>query len=599
MINVTINNKKISVKEGTTILEAAKQNNILIPNLCYLENVHNLGACRICVVEVEGMKNLVASCITQVKEGMVIRTNTKQVKDAVKVVYELLMSDHPKNCLNCVRNQNCEFQRLGEIIQIEDSRFEGEKSKDYIDESSPAIVRYAAKCISCRRCVTVCNEIQGVGILNVQYRGFNSIVAPAAEQSFNNVYCSFCGQCTLVCPVDAIKEKDSTEEVWNALYDKKKRVIVQTAPAIRAALGEEFGYEPGTLVTGKMVSALKEMGFSDIFDTNFSADLTIIEEGNELLKRLTDKFRDGKKEVAIPMITSCSPGWIKFIEHEFPDYLAHLSTCKSPHMMLGALIKTYYADKIKVNPADMFVVSVMPCTAKKFEVTRPEMKASGFRDVDAVLTTRELARMIKEAGINFRKLDDTKFDDPLGYSTGAADIFGVTGGVMEAALRTVYEIVTGRELPFQKLHVKPIIGLDKIKEAEIEIAETKNEYGFLEGVKLRIAVTSGLSGARTLMDQIVAGKSPYHFIEIMGCPGGCISGGGQPRPTNNEVRKKRLAAIYKEDEGKPKRKSHENPYVLELYKEFLKEPLGHKSHELLHTHYTRRGRYNQHINKKD
>ncbi len=590
MVNLTINNKKVTVKEGTTILEAAKENNILIPNLCHLENVHNLGACRICVVEVEGIKNLVASCITPVREGMVVHTNTKRVKEAVKIVYELLMSDHPRNCLNCVRNQNCEFQSLGEIIQIEESRFEGEKSKNYIDDSSPSIVRYAAKCISCRRCVTVCNEIQGIGILNIQNRGFNSVVAPAAELSFNNVNCAFCGQCTLVCPVDAIKEKDSTEIVWNALYDTKKRVVVQTAPAIRAALGEEFGYEPGTLVTGKMVSALKEMGFDDVFDTNFAADLTIIEEGNELLKRLIDKFKN-KKDVALPMITSCSPGWVKFIEHEFPDYLDHLSTCKSPHMMLGALVKTYYAGKIGVKAEDIFVVSVMPCTAKKYEITRPEMRSSGFQDVDAVITTRELARMIKEAGINFKRLSDGSFDNPMGYSTGAADIFGVTGGVMEAALRTVYEVVTGRELPFEKLHVKPIVGLERIKETEIEITKPLKDFEFLDGVRLKIAVTSGLMGARILVNQIVKGESPYHFIEIMGCPGGCISGGGQPRPTNNEIRQKRLEAIYKEDEGKPKRKSHENPFIVQLYKEFLGEPLGHKSHELLHTHYTRRGKY--------
>ncbi|MGC8764939.1 MAG: [FeFe] hydrogenase, group A, partial [Brevinematia bacterium] len=429
------------------------------------------------------------------------------------------------------------------------------------------------------------------GILNIQNRGFNSVVAPAAEQSFNNVNCAFCGQCTLVCPVDAIKEKDYTEKVWNALYDKDRRVIVQTAPAIRAALGEEFDYEPGTLVTGKMVSALREIGFSDVFDTNFAADLTIIEEGNEFLQRLIGKYRDGK-DIPLPMITSCSPGWIKFIEHEFPDYLGHLSSCKSPHMMLGALLKTYYANKIGVKPENIFVVSIMPCTAKKYEIARPEMRASGFQDVDAVLTTRELARMIKEAGINFKKLSDGSFDDPLGYSTGAADIFGVTGGVMEAALRTVYEIVTGRELPFENLHVKPIVGLDRIKEAEIEIKETTPEYSFLKGIKLKIAVTSGLVGARMLMEQAASGKSPYHFIEVMGCPGGCISGGGQPRPTNNEIRQKRLEAIYKEDEGKPKRKSHENPFIIQLYKEFLGEPLGHKSHELLHTHYIKRGKYN-------
>ncbi len=589
-VNLTINNKKVTVNEGMTILEAARENNILIPSLCYLKDVHSIGSCRICVVEVEGFKNLVASCITKVKDGMVVKTNTKRVKDAVKIVYELLISDHPKYCLNCTRNQNCELQKLGEIIQADESKFDGERSRNFVDSSSPSIIRDASKCIACRRCVTVCNEVQGVGILNVQNRGFRSVIAPAAEQPFSDVNCSYCGQCTLVCPVDAIKERDYTEDVWRALYDKKKRVIVQTAPAIRAALGEEFGYEPGTLVTGKMVTALKEMGFDDVFDTNFAADLTIIEEGNEFLERVLAKFKDGKNSV-LPMITSCSPGWIKFIEHEFSDYLDHLSSCKSPHMMLGALIKTYYAKKIGVNPEDIFVVSIMPCTAKKFEITRPEMRSSGVQDVDAVLTTRELARMIKEAGINFKKLSDSKFDSPLGYSTGAADIFGVTGGVMEAALRSVYEIVTGRELPFKNLHVKPIVGFDRIKEAEIEINKPKKEYSFLDGIKIKIAVTSGLMGARMLMEEIASGKSPYHFIEVMGCPGGCISGGGQPRPTNDEVRIKRLKAIYKEDEGKPERKSHENPYILKLYEEFLGKPLGHKSHELLHTHYTKRSKY--------
>lgn len=596
MINLTINNKQISVNEGTTILEAAKQNNISIPTLCHLEGVHSPGSCRICVVEVEGMKTLVPSCITPVREGMVIYTNSERVRKARKIIYELMLSDHPKDCLTCKRSLNCEFQKLGEVILVGNSRFEGKKTRTKIDDSSPSIVRDTSKCILCRRCITVCNEIQGVGVLNVQNRGFDSTIAPAAELPLDTVNCTYCGQCVLVCPVGALKEKDSMKVVWNALADKTKRVVVQTAPAIRAALGEEFGYEPGTLVTGKMVTALKEMGFDDVFDTNFGADLTIIEEGHEFLKRLTDTLI-GKGSV-LPMITSCSPGWIKFIEHEFPEELDHLSTCKSPHMMLGALTKSYYAQKIGVDPKDIFVVSVMPCTAKKFEITRPEMKATGYPDVDAVLTTRELARMIKVAGINFKELPDSKFDNPLGYSTGAGDIFGVTGGVMEAALRTVYEIVTGRELPFKKLHVEPIVGLEKIKEAEIIIENTKEEFKFLEGFKLRIAVTSGLSGARILMNQVANGTSPYHFIEIMGCPGGCISGGGQPRPTNQEIRMKRLEALYKEDEGKPIRKSHENPYIITLYKEFLGEPLGHKSHELLHTHYTKRGTHNQYLNNK-
>lgn len=589
MVTLTINQKKITADENMTILEAAKQNNILIPHFCYLEGVHEIGSCRICVVEVEGAKNLQPSCMVQVKEGMVVKTNSAKVKQARKILYELMLSDHPRNCLSCSRNQNCEFQKLGELIQIEEFRFEGERSKTFIDDSSPSIVRDTSKCILCRRCVTVCNQIQGVGVLNAQKRGFKTVIGAADELPLNTVNCAYCGQCTTVCPVGALQEKDAIATVWKALFDNSKRVVIQTAPAIRAALGEEFGYEPGTLVTGKMVTALKEMGFDDVFDTNFTADLTIIEEGNELLERVKAAFSNQK--AVLPMITSCSPGWIKYVEHTYPDQLDHLSTCKSPHMMLGALAKSYYADKIGVDPKDIFVVSVMPCTAKKFEITRPEMINDGYPNVDAVLTTRELARMIKDAGIEFTKLGDSPFDNPLGLSTGAADIFATTGGVMEAALRTVYEVITGRELPFDKLHVQPIVGLSQIKTADLTIEDPKPEFGFLKNVTLKIAVTSGLAGAKKLMEEVAAGTSPYHFIEVMGCPGGCISGGGQPRPTNNDIRKKRLEAIYQEDEGKEIRKSHENPFITKIYAEFLKEPLGHKSHELLHTKYTKRGIY--------
>lgn len=593
MINLTINNKKVTAEDGMTIFEAAKHNNILIPHFCYLEGVHQIGSCRICVVEVEGARSLQASCMVPAREGMVVYSNTEKVKKARKVLYELMLSDHPRDCLSCARNQKCEFQKLGELIQINDFRFEGEKSKVLIDDSSPSITRDTSKCILCRRCVTVCNQVQGVGILNAQRRGFKTVIGPAAELPINSVNCAYCGQCTTVCPVGALQEKDSTQDVWKALFDKSKRVVIQTAPAIRAALGEEFGYKAGTLVTGKMATALREMGFDDVFDTNFAADLTIIEEGNELLKRLTDAF-SGKKAV-LPMITSCSPGWIKYVEHTYPAQLDHLSSCKSPQMMLGALAKSYYADKIGVNPKDMFVVSVMPCTAKKFEITRPELRNNGYANVDAVLTTRELARMIKDAGIDFNELEDSEFDNPLGLSTGAADIFGTTGGVMEAALRTVYEVVTGRELPFDKLHVQPIIGFGQVKTAEVTIENPVQEFKFLDGVTVKIAVTSGLKGAKKLMEEVAAGTSPYHFIEVMCCPGGCISGGGQPRPASSAIKKKRLEAIYKEDEGKLLRKSHENPFITKLYEEFLKEPLGHKSHELLHTHYTKRGRYNEYV----
>lgn len=607
MVNLTINNKQISVAEGTTILEAAKQHNILIPTMCYLENVHQYGSCRICVVEQAGAKNLQASCITIATEGMVIQTNTKRVRDARKVIYELMISDHPKDCLKCARNRNCEFQELGELIQIDSSRFEGEKSKEYIDDTSPSIVRDASKCILCRRCVTVCNDIQGVNILNPQFRGFATVISPGQDLPLNSSACSFCGQCTTVCPVDALKEKDATEAVWAALQDPTKTVVIQTAPAIRAALGEEFGYEPGNCVTGQMASALKEMNFNYVFDTNFAADLTILEEGTELLKRLTQYFyKNGlidKKQLAktgfsepeetptLPMITSCSPGWINYIEHFYPDQLDNLSSCKSPHMMLGALIKSYFAPKIGVDPKDVFVVSVMPCTAKKYEIARPEMVNDGVPNVDAVLTTRELAKMIKDAGIDFNQLPESEFDNPLGLSTGAADIFGVPGGVMEAALRTVYELVTGRELPFEQLHVKPIQGLDRIKHAEFLIEDAKEEWSFLNGVTVRIATTSGLKGASELLEAVKAGESPYHFIEVMGCPGGCISGGGQPRLTDNAKRLKRIQALYTEDEGKQYRKSHDNPYITKLYDEYLGHPLGHISHELLHTTYTRKSKY--------
>jgi NADP-reducing hydrogenase subunit HndD len=607
MVNLTINNKQISVAEGTTILEAAKQNNILIPSMCYLENVHQYGSCRICVVEQAGAKNLQASCITVATEGMVIQTNTKRVRDARKVIYELMISDHPKDCLKCARNRSCEFQELGELIQIDSSRFEGEKSKEYIDNTSPSIVRDASKCILCRRCVTVCNDIQGVNILNPQFRGFATVVSPGQDLPLNSSACSFCGQCTTVCPVDALKEKDATEAVWKALQDPTKTVVVQTAPAIRAALGEEFGYEPGNCVTGQMASALKEMNFNYVFDTNFAADLTILEEGTELLKRLTQYFFKAglidKNQLAmtgfgtpeetptLPMITSCSPGWINYIEHFYPDQLDNLSSCKSPHMMLGALIKSYFAPKIGVEPKDVFVVSVMPCTAKKYEISRPEMVNDGVPNVDAVLTTRELAKMIKDAGIDFHQLPESEFDNPLGLSTGAADIFGVPGGVMEAALRTVYEVVTGRELPFEQLHVKPIQGLERIKSAEFTIEEAKPEWSFLNGVTVKIAATSGLKGASELLEAVKSGESPYHFIEVMGCPGGCISGGGQPRQTDNAKRLKRIEALYKEDEGKQYRKSHDNPYITKLYADYLGHPLGHISHELLHTTYTRKSKY--------
>jgi NADP-reducing hydrogenase subunit HndD len=595
MINLTINGKVVAAPDDSTIMQAAKLNGINIPSLCYLENIHAIGSCRICVVEVEGAKTLQASCVTKAQDGMVVRTNSKKVRDARKVLYELIMSDHNKDCLSCRRNRSCELQELGRALGVEESRFEGQRARNDEDISA-SITRDMSKCILCRRCVTVCNEIQETGILFPQNRGFRTVIGPAMELPLGSVSCAFCGQCTVVCPVGALKETSSIDKVWEAINDPGKRVVVQIAPAIRVAIGEEFGLEAGSRCTGKLASALRELGFDDIFDTNWAADLTIMEEGTELLGRLRSVLsgrKSGHGSAVLPMITSCSPGWIKFIENTFPGELDHLSTCKSPHTMMGAIVKSYYAKKIGVDPKDMFVVSIMPCTAKKTEIVRREMQNGGYPNVDAVLTTRELAEMIREAGIDFVNLPDSMFDAPLGLSTGAADIFGVTGGVMEAALRTVYEIVTGREIPFDNLHVAPIVGLEGVKEASIRIEKPLTEYKYFDGVELRVAVASGLKNARRLLEQIAEGTSPYHFIEIMGCPGGCITGGGQPRSSDPEVRMKRLRGLYDEDESKTLRKSHENPAITEIYREFLGVPNGELSHELLHTHYTPRGKFNE------
>lgn len=590
MIHLTINGKPVEVLEGSTIMEAAEASGIRVPSLCHMKNVHQYGSCRICVVEVEGMKNLQASCMVKAREGMKIKTHSPKVLEARKVLYELLLSNHSRDCLNCSRNLSCELQALGNELDVAESRFEGAVSEGHVD-ISPSITRDTSKCILCRRCVTACAEIQKVGAIQAQNRGFNTMVSPAMGLPLNSTSCAMCGQCTIVCPTGALKETDGLTPVWKALADPGKRVVVQVAPAVRAALGEEFGLPCGTPVTGKIAAALGAVGFDDVFDTLFSADLTILEEGTELLGRLNAALT-GEKAV-LPMITSCSPGWIKHVEHQFPEALGHLSTCKSPHTMMGALVKTYYAEKTGTPPEDMFVVSVMPCTAKKYEIQRPEMEVDGIRDVDAVLTTRELARMIRKSGIDFVKLPDEEFDAPMGLGTGAADIFGVTGGVMEAALRTVYEVVTGAELPFEKLHVTPIIGLEQVKTAEITIKETLPEYAHLKGVTVKIAVTSGLAGASKLMQEVADGTSPYHFIEVMGCPGGCINGGGQPRCSEEGYREKRTQALYGEDERKVLRKSHENPDLMKLYEEYLGEPNGQKAHHLLHTHYVPRGKYNQ------
>jgi len=579
MVSLTIDGKHVTVPAGTSILDAAKAANIRIPTLCYLPEVQAIGACRVCLVEIDGNRNLQASCVLPVADGLVVHTNSQKVHQARKFTVELLLSAHPQDCLVCVKNRKCELQKLAEELGIREVRFPGEKPKSRIDESNPSVRRDASKCILCRRCVTVCQEVQQVGALCAQERGFDTYIGPAFGDELGEVACALCGQCINVCPVGALSERDYTEEVWKAIHDPNKVVVAQDAPAVRAALGEEFGLPPGSLVTGKMLEALRRLGFDVVFDTNFAADLTIIEEGNELLKRV-------KGGGTLPMITSCSPGWIKFIEHFYPHLLPHLSTCKSPHQMLGALAKTYYAKKAGIDPAKMVTVSIMPCTAKKFECNRPEMKDSGFQDVDYVLTTRELARMIKTAGIDFVNLPEGKYDDPLGEYTGAATIFGATGGVMEAALRTVYEVVTGKKL--ENVDFMAVRGLEGVKEATVPIA------GLGE---VSVAVAHGLGNAKKLMDRLSAGKANYHFIEVMACPGGCVAGGGQPIPVNNEIRRLRAEALYREDKGLT-RKSHENPSITKIYQEFLKEPLGEKSHHLLHTKYTARGKYKEKAKEK-
>ena len=585
MVNIKIDGKDYQVSAGTTILKAARQAGIEIPTLCYLEGISENASCGICCVEVKKAKSLLRACITKVFEGMEILTSTPAVRAARRMNVELLLAGHPKDCPTCDKSDTCELRKLASNLGIRNVRFEKTRKHDFdVDSSSPSITRDPNKCILCGRCIEVCSKIQSVNAIDFANRGAKTLVSTFFNEGLGNVECANCGQCVLVCPTGALTEKSYIDDVWKAIHDPKKVVVVQTAPAVRAAIGEEFGLPAGTLVTGKMAAALRRLGYDRVFDTQFTADLTIMEEGFELIDRIKNKG-------VLPMITSCSPGWIKFSEHFFPGVLDHLSTCKSPQQMFGALAKTYYAEKAGVDPRNIVVVSIMPCTAKKFEAKRPEMdsafeywkdkkgykESEKFIDVDYVLTTREAAQMIKEAGIDFNKLPDEDFDNPLGESTGAAVLFGATGGVMEAALRTAYEVVTKKTL--DKLDFKGVRGLEGIKTAEVD----------LDGLKVKVAVASGLANARKLLDEVKAGKSPYHFIEIMCCPGGCLGGGGQPIPTNTEIRMKRAEAIYREDAGKPIRKSHENPSITAIYKEFLVEPLGEKSHHLLHTKYTPRG----------
>ncbi|NQU51746.1 MAG: iron hydrogenase small subunit [Bacteroidetes bacterium] len=592
MFTIKIDNVSVTVEKGMTILEAARKIGIDIPTLCYHEDLCIAGNCRVCVVEEKGKKTLTASCATPAYEGMEILTYSAKVQTARKHIVELLLSDHAEECTKCFKNGNCELQNLASKYAVGESLFldlwEGKEYK--VDDSSSAIQFDPSKCVKCQRCVRTCSEIQGVNALTVGEKGKDMHITTFMGLPLNNVPCTNCGQCVTHCPTGALTERRYYDEIWEAIGDESKHVIVNTAPSVRVALGEMLGYPVGTRVTGKMAAALKLIGADSVLDTDFSADLTIIEEGNELLQRLKKALVD-KEEVSLPMITSCSPGWIKFAEHMFPNQLDHLSTCKSPQQMFGALAKTYYAEKMNLEPKDIVSVSIMPCSAKKFEANRPEMRSSGYQDIDAGLTTRELGHMIKQAGINFLELEPKPFDSIMGESTGAGVIFGATGGVTEAALRTAYEVVTGRPVPFDNLEILPVRGTDGIKEATIKIEGCLPEWYFLEGVDLKVAVSHGLKNARIIMEQIEAGKSPYHFIEIMACPGGCLGGGGQPIPTNAEIRKKRTEAIYAEDRSMTLRKSHKNPEIKMIYDEYLKEPLGEKSHHLLHTHYTKRNKY--------
>ena len=593
MINLKINEQPVSVPAGTTVLAAAKKLKINIPTLCNHSDLCVAGNCRVCVVEQVGARTLIAACAMPVSEGMQINTNTLKVRNARKHIVELLLSEHRADCTKCYKNQNCELQSLANEYAFGDHIFLDltEDHKYNIDRSSPSFVKDDSKCIRCQRCVRTCSELQYISAIAVSNKGAQMKISSFHDRPMSNVVCTNCGQCVNRCPTGALVEKTYIDQVWDAIYDPDKHVVVQTAPAVRVALGEDLGYDPGERVTGKLVTALRQLGFNSVLDTDFTADLTIMEEGTELLTRLKKVLVDGDKSVALPLFTSCSPGWIKFIEHKYPEMLKNLSTCKSPQQMFGALAKTYYARRRNIDPSKIVSVSIMPCTAKKFEADRPEMRSSGFKDVDYVLTTRELAVMIKQAGLDFRNLEVSKYDSIMGDSTGAAVIFGATGGVMEAAIRTAYEIVTGREVPFGNLNITPVRGMDGVKEASLKIEGCVPDWKFLEGAELKVAIAHGLVNANKIMRDVRDGKAVYHFVEVMACPGGCIGGGGQPIPTSMEIRKNRMKAIYSEDEIMVLRKSHQNPEVIEVYKDFLEKPNSHKAHELLHTHYVARESY--------
>ncbi|MDP4088546.1 MAG: NADH-dependent [FeFe] hydrogenase, group A6 [Bacillota bacterium] len=575
MLNVKINDKLVEVEEGSSILNAAHKLGIEIPTLCHMfmqdgKTENCKGTCRVCVVEVEGRRNLAPACSTPVSEGMVVKTNTPRAISARRNIVGLLLSDHPQDCLKCEKNLKCELQKLSADLGVYEIKYEGEVSRYPVDMTSPSVIRDMDKCILCRRCSTVCNEIQKVHVLTPVDRGFETVISSFMSKPFVDTKCTYCGQCLAVCPTGALREVYNYDEVWEVLSEKDKYVIVQTAPAVRAALGEEFGLPAGTLVTRKMVGALKALGFKKVFDTDFAADLTIMEEASELV----DRIKNGGK---LPMITSCCPAWVNFAESNYGDMLDYPSSCKSPQQMFGAVAKTYLAEKLGVSPENLIVVSVMPCVAKKYEAKREEMGRNSIKDVDIVITTRELAKMIKEAGMDLCNMPEEEFDNPLGESTGAGVIFGTTGGVMEAALRTAYEWVTGEEL--RELNFTAVRGLDGVKETKV----------MLNGIELHAAVVSSLGNARNVMEDIKLGRSTYDFIEIMACPGGCIDGGGQPFiRADRDIMHKRMEALYSEDSNKTLRKSHENPMIKRIYEEFLEKPNSHFAHALLHTEYTDR-----------
>ena len=574
MVHLKINNIPVEVKEGSTILEAAKAAGINIPTLCYLKEINEIGACRVCVVEVKGARSLVAACVYPVNEGMEVFTNTEKVRKSRKTTLELLLSDHKKECLSCVRSTNCELQKLSYEYGCDENRFKGEKAKYEEDTSTSYLVRDNEKCILCRRCVAVCKKVQEVAVIAPARRGFNTHIACAFESDLADAPCVACGQCVAVCPTGALHEREEIDNVRDAINDPEKVVVVAAAPAVRAAIGEEFGYPIGTNTEGKMFTAMRMLGFDKVFDVNFGADLTIMEEANELIHRV-------KEGGTLPMFTSCSPGWIRYVEYYYPELIPNLSSCKSPMQMFGATVKTYWAQKENIDPKNIYVVGVMPCTAKKFERTRENENASGYPDIDAVLTTRELAKMIKNSGILYNELPDGTFDNPLGEFTGAGVIFGATGGVMEAALRTAAEKLTGK--PLDNVEFKQVRGIKGIKEAEYD----------LNGTTVKVAVASGLTNAKELCEKIKKGECDYTFVEVMCCPGGCVNGGGKPIQSaytrrQVDLRSKRAKALYDEDKKAKIRKSHENEAVMALYKEFFGEPGSHKAHEILHTSYVNR-----------